>query len=136
VDIFRLPFARPATRREVFRRIALATDYLHGNLRQNLGLDELARVSHLSKYHFIKLFKIVHGMTPHAFLQRKRATLAKRLLETTRHPHLEVASLAGFACRSTMFREVRRLTGASGRQIRSDTLHGHKAANGSGWSDA
>jgi AraC family transcriptional regulator len=118
-DIIDLPFRRPATRREVFRRIALATDYLHGNFRRELGLDELAREARLSKYHFIKLFMAVHGRTPHAFLQCKRASVALRLLETTCLPQAEIAALAGFSSRSTMYRMVRRLAGVSGRQYRA-----------------
>ncbi|HEU0223889.1 MAG TPA: AraC family transcriptional regulator [Steroidobacteraceae bacterium] len=127
-DIFRLPFRRPATRREVFRRIARATDYLLGNFRGDIGLEELAREARLSKYHFIKLFEAVHGHTPCAFLRRKRATAAMRLLESTRLPQTEVASLAGFTGRSTMYREIRRITGTSGRRIRAGALRTDGAA--------
>jgi AraC-like DNA-binding protein len=129
-DIIRLPFRRPATRREVFRRIARATDYLHGNFRRDIGLDELAREARLSKYHFIKLFEAVHGRTPCAFLRRKRASAAVRLLETTRLPLAEVASLAGFTSRSTMYREVCRIAGTSGRRIRAGMLRSDRAAPG------
>lgn len=119
-ETFRLPFVRPATRREVFRRIALATDHLHENFRRDLALDELARIAHLSKYHFIKLFEAVHGRTPHAFLQRKRASVAVRLLATTQLPLMQIAALSGFTCRATLYREIRRLTGMSGQQLRAE----------------
>ena len=113
-----LPLARSSTRCEVARRVSLATDYIHSNFRQPIRADELARAAHLSKFHFIRLFTMVHGQTPHSFLQSKRASAARRLLETTDLSHTEIATRVGFDNRTTMFRQLRRLTGVSGLALR------------------
>jgi AraC family transcriptional regulator len=70
--VARIQLARVATRREVYRRVSLATDFLHTNYAQPINLAMLAEACGLSKYHLLRLFKLVHGMTPQAFLDRKR----------------------------------------------------------------
>ena len=114
-----LDFIRPATRREACRRIALATDYLHTHYAHKVSLAGLARVACLSKFHFLRLFTSIHGVTPHAYLQRKRANVAVRLLQSTRASVSEVAASVGFAFESTMLRQVRRCTQLSPRELRS-----------------
>jgi len=63
-QIDRIELVRPATRREAFRRIGLATDFLHANYSQDVDLGMLARMAYLSKYHFLRLFTLIHGITP------------------------------------------------------------------------
>ena len=113
-----LELIRTSTRREIFRRISLATDYLHSNYRQPLDLDSLGKAACLSKYHFLRLFTRVHGITPHQYLLRKRAKTALRLLQTTPLDVCEIASSVGFAQRHALLRQMRRWTGLSPRQIR------------------
>lgn len=117
-QVERLPLARVATRREVFRRIGLATDFLHASYAKNWSLEELARVAYLSKYHFLRLFTLVHGATPFDYLQRKRARVALRLLQSTKLPVDEVASSVGLATRSALLRQMRRWTGFAPTQLR------------------
>jgi AraC family transcriptional regulator len=110
--------ARVATRCEMFKRISRSTDYIHTHYARALTADELAAAAHLSKFHFIRLFRAVHGVTPYAYLQRKRAMVAKRLLETIDFGHEEIALRAGFDHRCTMFRQLVRWMGISGRGVR------------------
>jgi AraC family transcriptional regulator len=119
VDTLRL--IRAATRREVYRRICLATDFLHTNYAQKLDLGSLARVAYLSKYHFLRLFQLVHGMTPLTYLQHKRTRVAVRLLRSTEMTISQVATGVGFARDSTLVRQMRFWTGLTPMQIRSTT---------------
>jgi AraC family transcriptional regulator len=111
-----------ARRRELFRRIGVATDFLHTSYVRQLDLDEVARVACLSKYHFLRLFTRIHGITPVAYLQRKRAAVAVRLLQTTRLSVNEVAASVGFPERTTLLRQIRRWAGLSPRQIRQERI--------------
>lgn len=122
----RLALVRPAKRREVYRRIALATDFLHTQYAQQVDLGTLAKIAHLSKYHFLRLFSLVHGVTPHAYLQRKRTTVAVRLLESTRLTVNEVATRVGFAEKSTLQRQLRRWTKLTPYQIRARAGKGQR----------
>lgn len=116
--IEKLSFIRGSTRREIYRRIGFATDYLHTCYAQPLDLATLAGVACLSKYYFLRLFTAVHGMTPLVYLQHKRTAAAVRLLRTTRLTVSEVASRVGYAERSTLLRRIRRGMGLTAVEVR------------------
>ena len=113
-----LQLMRATTRSEIYRRIGLATDFLHSNYTQPLDLDALSKAACFSKYHFLRLFKLVHDITPHQYLQRKRTNAALRLLRTTRLSIDEIASCVGFSQRNTLLRQLKRRTGRSPEQFR------------------
>jgi AraC family transcriptional regulator len=115
----RLALIRAATRRDVYRRVARATDLVHSNYANGIDLTVLARTASLSKYHFLRLFKLVHGLTPHTYLQRKRVGVAVRLLESTSLTVREVAANVGFADDSTLVRQMRRWTHRTPGQVRA-----------------
>lgn len=114
----RLEAVRPSTRAELLRRVSLAADYLHSHYAEPVSLDELARAAHLSKFHLVRLFRQVHGLSPHAFLQAKRGRAAHRLLTTTALPVGEVMAQCGFAERSGLLRQLRRQFGANASVLR------------------
>lgn len=113
-----LGMVRAATRREIRRRIGWCTDYIHTYYMRPLGMQDLAKSASLSRFHFIRLFRAIHGLTPFAYLQRKRAAVAARLLRATDLSQEQVAERVGFASRSTMFRHLRRHAGAGVRALR------------------
>ena len=115
----KLALIRSATRREVYRRVARATDLLHSTYAAGVDLPALAATANMSKYHFLRLFKLVHGLTPHTYLQRKRIAVAVRLLESTRLTVREVALSVGFADDSTLVRLMRRWTRRTPGQVRA-----------------
>jgi AraC family transcriptional regulator len=118
-----LALIRAATRRDVYRRIARATDLLHSDYANGVDLAELAHSANMSKYHFLRLFKLVHGLTPHTYLQRKRIAVAVRLLESTSITVREVAIKVGFADDSTLVRQMRRWTRRTPGQVRVAALN-------------
>jgi AraC family transcriptional regulator len=126
-EIDQLALIRPATRREAYRRIALATDFLHTHYVEDVDLETLAGMAYLSKFHFLRLFRLIHGVTPREYLQRKRVDVAVRLLESTQLTIREVAANVGFAYESTLLRHIRRRTKLSPRQIRTRVLSGEAA---------
>ena len=67
----------------------------------------MARAASLSRFHFVRLFSLVHGETPHAFLRRKRTAVARRHLAVG-SACSEAASRAGFGSRSSLFRNLRK----------------------------
>jgi AraC-like DNA-binding protein len=99
----RQPMLR-STNRVGHRKIARSVEYIRSleeqdgpvNLTQ-VTLDELAEVAGLSKYHFLRQFSQVVGMTPGAYLRTLRLCHAARKLRTTEMPILEVALSVGFA---------------------------------------
>jgi AraC family transcriptional regulator len=108
-----LELAREATRREILKRIGWSTDYIHTFYMRPLTMPDLAKSASLSRFHFIRLFRTVHGVTPFAFLQRRRAAVARRLLAEAKLGQAEIAVRTGFGSRSTMLRQLRRLVAAA-----------------------
>ncbi len=113
-----VPARRAATRREILRRISLATDFIHSNFEKPLMLQDMARAAFLSRHHFLRLFKHIHEVTPHEYLQRKRATVAARLLRGSELAVEDIVKQVGFDSRSTLFRAMRRFHGITPRECR------------------
>ncbi len=108
-----IPALRTRTRRELFRRVGMACNFINSQYSQPITLEDIAAASHLSRFHFLRVFRSVYGVTPVTYLNRRRARAALRLLQTGRYPVEEVAILAGFQCRSTLFRQFKRIYGAA-----------------------
>jgi AraC family transcriptional regulator len=92
----RLSSVRPATRREIVRRLRQAEDLLRGRFRSSLSLSELAEASDMSPYHFLRRFAEYYGTTPHRFLTRLRLSRARRLLADGSRSVKEVAYECGY----------------------------------------
>lgn len=61
-----------------------------------IDLDRLARQACYSRYHFIRRYREQYGRTPHQDLTRARIAAARRLLEETDLPVIEVCFAVGF----------------------------------------
>jgi AraC-like DNA-binding protein len=78
-----------------------------------LTIDDLARRARMSTFHFIRVFKVRTGQTPHQYLRARRIARAKHLLETTPMPVTEVCERVGFESLGSFGAVFRRLTGES-----------------------
>ena len=110
------------TRTELLRRVMTATDYVNSNYMSAVTLDDMASAAHLSKYHLARLFRALHGVSPAAYLRMKRIRTAERLIERSTADLSEIAERSGFGSRWSMFRELRRRRGMSGRRIRESWM--------------
>jgi AraC family transcriptional regulator len=116
-----LPSIKTSTRDELIRRILLSTDYIHEFYNQQLSLDELAGVSALSKFHFLRLFKIAMGQTPHQFITQIRIEKSKELLTNSRQEIKQIADRVGFNDSSSFSRAFHQNVGAYPSQFRGFT---------------
>ena len=110
--------AKPSTRAELLRRVCWAADFICSNYANPITLDDMAAAASLSKFHLVRLFRQIHGVSPHRFLANKRLAVAGRLLDRTDLDLNEVARLAGFGTRWSLFRHLRRTTGKGGAALR------------------
>ena len=99
---------RRSARTELLRRLHLAADFIDSSHAQPLTLDDMARVACLSRYHFVRHFRALHGITPYAFLLRKRARVAQRLIERGARDREAVALACGFGSRFALARALQR----------------------------
>jgi AraC family transcriptional regulator len=105
-------------RRETFTRLARVTDLIHSCYDRTLSIDELAEAAHWSRFHMMREFKAVHGVSPYEYLQRRRTQMAARLLCSTDLSVAEIAERTGFHERSTLVRRLRRSRGLGARALR------------------
>jgi AraC-like DNA-binding protein len=66
----------------LYRRIVLAKLFIDEYFAGDIDLDAMAGEASFSKFHFIRLFKMAYGKTPHQYLTQVRIENAKRLLQT------------------------------------------------------
>ena len=95
------------------RRLLRARDTMDRRVAEPLDIDELARVAHTSKAHFIRTFKETFGETPHRYLQRRRLERAMHLLRETNRPVTDICLEVGFNSLGTFSRTFREIIGTS-----------------------
>lgn len=98
---------KKATKKELLARLTVAIDYIHTNYNTLLSLDELAKVSCMSKYHFLRVFKEVCKTTPYQYIKTVRLDKAGQLLKTTKMPVEQIATVVGYEDISTFSRGFR-----------------------------
>jgi AraC family transcriptional regulator len=99
---------RRSARDELRRRLRLAADHIDTCHAQPLDLEAMARVACLSRWHFVRHFRAEFGITPYAYLLRKRARVAQRLLDAGHTDREAVALACGFANRFALARALAR----------------------------
>lgn len=107
------------------RRIDRVLRHIEAHADEALDLDALAGIACMSKYHFLRCFRRITGVTPYDFLLRLRLRRAALKLSETPAPVSDIAYDSGFGDLSTFnhrfrgtFGEVRAASGrASGRRI-------------------
>jgi len=102
----------------VDRRIRRSVELMHAQLDQDLSLRSLAAASHLSPFHFSRLFKKLTGVTPHNYLAAIRATRAESLLAGTDMSITEIASRVGYLSASHFTKAFRFSTGTTPSEFR------------------
>jgi AraC family transcriptional regulator len=79
----------------------------------------LAAISCLSKFHFLRLFKLAYGQTPHQFILSLRVERAKKMLKKTSDEVKVIADSLGFENSATFSRTFLRHAGVSPTQYRN-----------------
>ncbi len=107
-QINRLSATRQSTREELYRRLSLAHHYILENFTTDIQLDQLAREAMLSKYHLLRAYKEVYGMTPYRHVLYLRLEKAKVLLQKN-YSMEEIASALGFCDRRSFTKTFRKM---------------------------
>ena len=111
--INRLTSAKLSTKKELYRRLIQAQEYIHENLHTNLDLDTLSQVACLSKFHFIRLFKEVFEQTPRQYLISCRLERASKMLLNSSKSFHEICLDVGLKDSSSFGRLFKKNFGAT-----------------------
>jgi len=107
------------SRQEYKARINRVMDYIDSHIDQPIDLSVLARIAHFSPFHFHRIFTIMTGETPNAFLQRIRIEKSAHWLQESRRVSIaEIALLCGFNDTSTFSRSFKKYFGVTATAFR------------------
>lgn len=99
-------------------QVRRVTTYMRSMLEQEIGLDELAALVNLSRFHFCTAFRLATGQTPHQWLTSLRIARAKEMLSDPLLPVTEIALCVGYQTPSSFAASFRKLVGATPSEFR------------------
>jgi AraC family transcriptional regulator len=115
----RIPAA--PTEREA-RRVVEAVRLVEADASRPVDLKQMATAAGMSKYHFLRVFRRLTGLTPHQYLISARLRRAALALSSSRRPVIAVALDAGFGDLSTFNSRFRATFGLTPTQYRASGL--------------
>ena len=89
---------------------ARVAKYLNANLSKEICLDKLAARFFVSKYYLCRAFKNYSGISPHAYIIRKRLSCAKQLIDSGVTAAV-AAEMMGFGDYSAFYRAYVKILG-------------------------
>lgn len=96
-----------------FRGIARAIQHMNRYCDRDLALEDYAAMCHMSKYHFLRVFRTVTGTTPLEYRGRVRIDHAKELLKNGDFSVSEIAAALGYSSLAYFSAAFKRSTGLS-----------------------
>jgi AraC family transcriptional regulator len=99
--------------------INAAIDYLWENTAEEFSMDTLCRITNLSPYYFIRLFKDLTGKTPYDYYMDIKMVKAMNYLRTRRYSITEICFLLGFSSHSHFSSVFRRRVGVTPKEYMS-----------------
>jgi AraC-like DNA-binding protein len=96
---------------DVLVHLRRARDHLDRHYREPVDLDTLAGIAGVSKYHFLRIFRLTYGRTPGVYLSERRVERAQDLLRTTNLTVTEVCFAVGFSSLGSFSSRFRAITG-------------------------
>ena len=95
-----------------------ARRYVRRNMNKSFSLDDLAQNAALSKYHFLREYERLCGLTPMADVRRIRLQQARNYILSTNDPLKVIAIRVGLVSENHLSRLLKENFGIGARQMR------------------
>jgi YesN/AraC family two-component response regulator len=105
----------------LYKRIVKSKIYIDQHFKENMTVDQLAKISCFSTYHFIKLFKEAYDITPKQYLISKRFEAAKKMLAHS-DSIFDICCAVGYESPNTFTYQFKKLTGLPPSDFRKKIL--------------
>ena len=113
-------FVDRALKRNHLVTIERAKEYLTKNFMRDMSLMELASYSHVSSFHFSRIFKKFTSYSPHKFLVELRLKNAELYLKNTSLPVSDIGFTSGFNSAENFTMAFRKKYGCSPSSFRTE----------------
>ncbi len=110
--------SRITSGQDVPEEIVTALQYIDQHYKENIDLDAISDILHMSKYHFCRLFHNTTGATFLQYLYNIRLTKVHNLLLETSMTLTEIAAQTGFSSNSHLSRVFQKVYQTSPREFR------------------
>ncbi|WP_019912226.1 effector binding domain-containing protein [Paenibacillus sp. HW567] len=100
-------------------RMKNALDYMESKMTEPLHIEDVAKVAHVSPYHFQRMFGMLTGVTVADYIRKRRLTLAAQELAISKLRVLDVALKYGYDSPEAFakaFRKAHGLTPSAARE--------------------
>ncbi|WP_396327230.1 helix-turn-helix domain-containing protein [Hydrogenoanaerobacterium sp.] len=108
------------------RECSIAKRYIDANFKENISLDDLAKLTHTNKYYLAHSFSKSFGVSPINYLLKKRIDESKMLLSTTNHSVSQIAQIVGFSSPSYFSQAFVKAAGQPPSQYRKELRTANK----------
>lgn len=92
-------------------------EYGNENIENEIGLEELAKQTNLSLYHFARLFKSTMKISPYQFLLKLKLDRAKQMIKSRCKSFVEIAYELGFTDQAHFCNAFKKATGYSPQEF-------------------
>lgn len=104
--------------KEYYNKIAFVIQIMNREYFRNDTLEDYAQMCQLSKFHFLRKFEEITGMTPIAYRNKIRMEHARELLQDTTMPINEIGSMVGYDSQPYFCDAFKKEAGLSPAQFR------------------
>lgn len=101
--------------------LANVKNYIDSHYANPINLDELAKISFMSKFHLVREFSKALGTSPIEYLLERRIGEARILLSSTSLSISDIASSVGFSSSSYFSQRFKLVTGITPIEFRNST---------------
>lgn len=105
-----IPSASTLTKQEIYRRLSLAHCYILEKYAEPFSLEDLEEVAFFSKFHIVRLYRQIYGLTPYQHVLKLRMEKAKKMLAKNHSP-TEVAMQLSFSDRRAFSKVFKKMVG-------------------------
>ncbi|ANA82422.1 MULTISPECIES: AraC family transcriptional regulator [Paenibacillus] len=95
-------------------------EYIHAHYAEPINVDTLASMAMQSRYHFIRSFKSITGLSPYQYVLQRRVEEAKVQLKRTGKTVTEISFELGFASTSQFHRAFLKNVGMTPERYRNE----------------
>lgn len=102
-------------RSEMYQQIRRSKAFMERFYTDNIALNDIAKAAFLSRFHYVRIFQRMYGLTPRAYLRDLRISKAKELIKKGM-PITQVCFAKGYESLPTFSSVFKKCTGYSPKE--------------------